>query len=131
MRNNLGQEIKIGSPVVLVTQGQGWTNIGVGRVSSLKKVPVVTYLNGEKSSGVQRWERLLVISDREFESHRRRYELFIEIEEYYWTNISNVPKGNYWKSYYSQGRWGSMAAADFRGFMDYELNRRGEEPWYA
>lgn len=128
MRNALGQEIKVGSPVVLIAQGQGWVNIGVGKVTSLKKVPVVTYFDGQRSSGVQRYERLLVLSEAEYAEHERRYDLFREIEENYYKFVHLDPRNQWWQSSYRKG-WNTTK--ELREFMDFELRNRGEEPWYS
>lgn len=130
MRNSLGQEIVVGAPVVLVSQGQGWVSIGVGRVCKIGKVPTIEYLDGQKSAGVQRWERLLVISEDEYEVHRKRYELFRHLEDEFWAHVSKEPKSRYWSSAYRGTAWRVPEKAPFRDFINQGFVKAGYEPWY-
>lgn len=84
MRNAIGQKLEVGTPVVVVSQGQGWTALSVGRVEKFSKggLPQVRYLGGsgrhysptstgsgqqgQLSPPLQRYERIFVITDEQY-----------------------------------------------------------------
>lgn len=133
MRNALGQKLELNTPVALVSQGQGWVTIGVGRIHkvSARGNPSILYLDGSKSNAIRRPERLLVISEDEYNSHRDRYVSFRDYEDDYWTSgIANRPRSQYWKSAYSEGKWGGYINHRFVGYINHRFVQDGMEPWY-
>ena len=85
LRNAIGQKLEVGTPVVVVSQGQGWTALSIGRVEKFSRggLPQVRYLGsagkrysptssgsgqqGQLSPPLQRYERVFVITEEQYD----------------------------------------------------------------
>lgn len=120
MRNSLGQEIKIGSPVVVVTQSQGFANIDFGRVHKVsnKGYPIVKYHNGSMGAPLQRYERLFVMTEDQYEELKETQEILAGCKEEWWVNAGHSP-----------GRR-SKDWNDYKDYVNAAMNAAGKEDYY-
>lgn len=146
VRNNLGQKIEVGVPVLLVSQGQGWTDIRLGRVEkfSSKGMPQIRYAVGndegrEVSPPIQRPERLFVVDEGQFkelvEVHKivrdagESFDLSNPIEKYD-INAGSLPYDAYitYRRGYDDRR--ERRAESRKRFINAALEAAGKEKYY-
>lgn len=122
MRNSLGQEIKIGSPVVVVTQSQGVANIDFGRVHKVsnKGYPIVKYHNGSMGAPLQRYERLFVMTEDQYEELKETQEILAGCEKE-WVRQTNAR--------YNPSPW-NKDWNDYKDYVNAAMNAAGKEDYY-
>lgn len=129
VRNDLGQEIKVGSPVVLVVQGTGTASICYGRVDSFSKgKPRIRYTqkdswggpsDGSVSPAIERYERLFVLSEEEYDRLAARTALYRQAQQMWISAHSRIP------TYVSHPDY-----PVYKSMVNNHMLQNGQEPYY-
>lgn len=131
MRNAIGQKIEVGSPVVLVVQGQSYVQISLGRVEKFSKSgdPQIryagtsrneTYKKNPVSPPITRYERLFVMTEEQYEDLTGTQEVLAQARAD-------------WKAQYNEKfcpREWSPEWSSFKDFVNAAMNAAGKEDYY-
>lgn len=144
IRNSMGQWISVGDAVVMVSQGQGYTNLNIGKVIKITPKGTVTlkYWDGSTSNAILRPERLYRISNQEYQNEVFRQRVIASIQEDFMISSPEPKRTVPWVSYGDPGYSAYQAAlkqsrSEYaqweqykKQYVDSELKSRGIEPYY-
>ena len=123
LRNAIGQKLEVGTPVVVVSQGQGWTALSIGRVEKFSRqgLPQVRYLGsagkhytptsggsgqqGQLSPPLQRYERVFVITEEQYDDLADT-KAIVEEAGAEFDSASPRPHIDNYRQNATNGRWG-------------------------
>lgn len=118
MRNLIGQEIKLGSHVLMVSQGQGYTNMTIGTIAKISKSSMTIANHKGKNTNCQRPERLFVISQDEYDKHAEVLRTLDMAEAEWYAYAELAGKQKYMYRY-------SSDYPEYRDFINGYMNQKG------